>query len=244
MVATDLPEVERIQAPIKTITCTFIFESESSPMKNSGSTMFTPIHKVIKRKASKGDVRIEHIELTHGRIFLDNLRYLRDGKSFMCVAPGRYTRLIIRNQLVMSDTQMEQRTNREFVIAAHGHVLIAGLGLGLILPPILKKENVLSVTVIEKEQDVISLVAQKHRHRKLTVCNGDAFSYEPSGKFDCIYLDIWPDINTDNLKAMTTLKKRYRRWLNKDNQSKWIGCWPERELRAIKRMEDSYERRW
>lgn len=194
--------------------------------------MFTPVHQIIKRKAKLGDVVVEHIDLTYERLMLDNLRYIRDGNHFMCCSPGRYTRLVIRNQLVMSDTQMERRTNAPFIMVAKGHVLIGGLGIGLVLPPLLGKNEVLSVTVIEKEQDVIGLVAKKYRHPKLTVAHADATTYEPTQKFDTIYMDIWPDLNTDNLQQMTALKLRYRKWLNKRG---WIGCWSETELRSMKR---------
>lgn len=194
--------------------------------------MFTPITEVIRRPIKMGVAQIDHITLTQDRIFLDNLRAIRNGTPFMQVSPGKYCRLLIRGRLVMSDTQMERRTNGSFVLAAKGHVLLFGLGIGLVLPPVLKKPEVISVTVVEKEPDVIGLVANKHKHRKLTVVQGDAETYEPTQRFDTIYIDIWPELCTDSLEQMAALKKRYRKWLNRPG---WIACWSEPELRALKR---------
>lgn len=58
---------------------------------------------------------------------------------FLCVyngiQPGTYARLTDKeaHACIMSNTQMEQVTNREFVKNAHGKVLIGGLGIGMIL---------------------------------------------------------------------------------------------------------------
>jgi len=46
---------------------------------------------------------------------------------------GKYIRLRHGIEVVMSDTDMEKRTNARFVANAHGNVLIGGLGIGMIL---------------------------------------------------------------------------------------------------------------
>lgn len=186
----------------------------------------------ILKPCSRGEVSVSHIELTQSDVMLSNLLAIMDGVDFMVARPGKYARLHIRGELVMSDTQMEQRTNREFVCAANGAVLIGGLGIGLVLPPILAKPQVHSVLVVEKEPDVINLISESFRNKKLTVVLGDVHTYEPQQKFDTIWLDIWPNICTDNLPEMVKLKRRYLKWLN---GSGWIGCWSEHELRKLKR---------
>lgn len=64
-----------------------------------------------------------------------------------------YVRLFdkMKKQVVMSDTPMEKHTNQEFLDAAHGDVLIAGLGIGLIVMPLLDDPEITSITVVEKE---------------------------------------------------------------------------------------------
>ena len=59
--------------------------------------------------------------------------------------------------IMMSDTPMERNTNRDFIRKANGDVIIFGLGLGLVIIPLLKKENVKSILVVELYQDLIDL---------------------------------------------------------------------------------------
>ena len=137
---------------------------------------------------------------------------------------GTYTQLFVQNQLVMSDTSLEKDTNREIVYQAHGDVLIAGLGLGFILIPILAKEIVSSVTVVEKHQDVIDLIGPHLiQNQKLRLVHGDIFKYKPNQIYDTIYFDIWPDICKDNLVEMKKLERKFKKYLQKPVG--WIGSW-------------------
>lgn len=188
---------------------------------------------------SHGNAHVDHITLRKHQIFLDNLRYLRDGMSFMRVEPGKYARLCTGRGLEMTDTQMEWRTNAQFILRAHGDVLIAGLGIGLVLVPLLKKKEVKSIQVVELNEDVIKLVSPHFKHKKLTVVHGDIETHRKQingHKFDTIYFDIWPDINTDNLEQMKHLCGMYRGALNRTNPSATIDCWTRDILRAMKRQ--------
>lgn len=192
-------------------------------------------------EATNGNSRIEHFTLTYGRIMLDNLRYARDGMSFMTVEPGKYAKLVTGRGLEMSDTQMEWRTNREVIANANGRVLIAGLGLGLIIVPLLKKKEVTSIEVVELNKEVIELVTPHIKHEKLNVvhsCINDYHRYWKhlgGKKFDTIYFDIWPDIGVENLEPMTRLCRMFRGSLNKANPHSWMGCWTRDILRSMKR---------
>lgn len=188
-----------------------------------------------------GTAEIDHFTIT-GREFLGLGRFDR-------ITPGTYARLKIRGDVMMSDTQMEQFTNADALMMAKGRVLIAGLGLGMLLYPMLFKCAVESVTVIESNRDVIELVdprlrcAVPHRlARKLTIVHGDARTWRPEQdgrdrpRFDAIWLDIWGHCSTDDLDDMRVLRRRYRRWLAPDG---WLGSWWWEHLHEIKR-----ERGW
>jgi len=159
---------------------------------------------------------------------------------------GALTRLFVDGYLMMSDGDNEKATNCEVVHRANGDVFIAGLGIGLVLVPMLKKPEVRTVTVLEKHLGVQVLIAPHIRAHvpeagiKLTVIGADVFDWEiPKGqKWDCIYFDIWPDICTDNLKEITKLKRRYARHFNRANPKAWMGAWEEDRLRYQKRRED------
>lgn len=90
--------------------------------------------------AVNGDFAIEHFEITD-----HDIRAIFKG-----IMPGKYVRLSRRGSVVMSDTMMEKRTNREFCDEAHGDVLVGGLGIGMILMAIQDNPAVNSITVLEK----------------------------------------------------------------------------------------------
>jgi hypothetical protein len=69
-----------------------------------------------------------------------------------------YVRLVKKGEgVMMSDTPMERNTNYHILDKANGDVLIFGLGIGLIILPLLRKENVKSITVVELYQDLIDV---------------------------------------------------------------------------------------
>ena len=84
----------------------------------------------------------------------DNIIAMFDG-----ITPGKYIRLLHNGECVMSDTNMEKRTNSDFCINAHGDIIIGGLGIGMIIMAIQDKPEVKSITVIEKNKEVIDIVA-------------------------------------------------------------------------------------
>ena len=148
------------------------------------------------------------------------------------IPDGKYVRLLHKNNCVMSDTRMEKRTNFNVVEKANGDVLIAGLGIGLILLPIQDKEDVKSITVLEKYPEVIELIGkQLPLNEKVKIIQGDVFEYEfpPKTKFDTIYFDIWNYVNKDVYEEMQALKKKYRK--NKrfktENPNAFMDCWAE-----------------
>jgi hypothetical protein len=159
--------------------------------------------------------------------------------------PGTYVSLRVRNdagesQVMMSDFHYERATCVEVVRRAHGHVLIAGLGVGMILHPMLKKLEVRSVTVIEKYQDVIDLISPTlPRSRKLSIVRDDIFRWTPprGNRYDVIWFDIWPDIEAGRLGEMARLHRRFRPYLNESNAQRWMESWHRRETAEFVRLQ-------
>lgn len=170
---------------------------------------------------------------------LFNLRAIRDGNMMFTMVDGTYCRLFVDNQLVMSDTRMERISNSHFVANANGNVLIAGLGLGLIIHNIINKPEVTKILVVEKYQDVVDLVKPKFENEKLTVVCEDIFNFNTSEKFDTIYFDIWPDINTDNLEDIKKLHNKFKFKLNRSNPRSYMNSWMKEFLQQEKRKEKS-----
>lgn len=93
----------------------------------------------------------------------------------------------------MSDTPMEQESLRVASVHAWGHILIVGLGIGL-LPTLLRRNGaVKTIAILEKEQDVANLVYRYIKTRKMNLIIGEAKEYlrTTSDRYDFIYIDIW-----------------------------------------------------
>lgn len=182
-----------------------------------------------------GSARVDHFTLSKEESDHTSIRASRPGGRFEFIPPGVYARLLINGEVMMSDTPLERYTNVEVVSEAHGHVLIAGLGLGMILWPILAKEGVTEVTVIEKNPDVVDLVLPYvPDDLRLGVLEGDIYTWDPGKgvKFDTIYFDIWADISEDTLQEMATLHRRFGRRLNPGG---WMGSWRKEHLVSERR---------
>lgn len=184
-------------------------------------------------KAEKGLARISKFDFCEQRDFVQNLRIVRDNGRMFKMKTGTYVKLIVDGELMMSDSPMERYTNIDFIQKAKGKVFIAGLGIGMVLNAILNKPEVSQVVILEKYQDVIDLVHPLYSHPKLTVICGDVFEYDmpKSEKFDCIYFDIWPDIDGDNYKDMKLLHAKYRK--NKASKNSHISSWLYEECRRL-----------
>lgn len=147
------------------------------------------------------------------------------------ISCGTYMRLMHNGEVVMSDTDMEKRTNENFVRQAHGDVLIGGLGIGMIVLAIQDKPEVKSITIIEKHSEVIDLVGkQLPVNDKVKIIHADVFDYKPEKgqTFNCIYMDIWNFVNSDVYKEeMIPLMRKYGRYLVPYNTDpkRYNDCW-------------------
>ena len=105
-------------------------------------------------------------------------------------------------------------TQRVPIKKARGRVLTYGLGLGYFAFMCANKAEVESVTVVERDENVIKLFERlllpKFPHpEKIKVVCADAFDYAehtaPDGRFDYIFADIWHD-PTDGVEAYKRFK--------------------------------------
>lgn len=196
---------------------------------------YTPMWKVIQ-PARMGEFVIEHFELTQEKVVFEQV--LRPGIYTRFLEPGRYVRLAKGGEIMMTDTGYERFSNLAVVKAAHGNVLIAGLGIGMILLPILNKPDVESVVVVEKERDVCNLVLPQLQEyldfavfRKLHVEVADIFAYRTEMTWDTVYFDIWNTIDGAHYQQMKKLRYRYGRRINRPNG--FLEAWSRDECRQL-----------
>ena len=149
--------------------------------------------------------------------------------------PGKYTRLRRGNTVFMTDLYDEWWTQRIAIREAlkrGGHLLITGLGLGLILESILNAPDspVEHITVVDFSKDVIKLVVPHLTTLypgKLDIVWGDAFTWRPpeGAHYDLVWHDIWPNpYAPDAITEMEQLEARYAACCD------WQGCWPNEYL--------------
>lgn len=142
----------------------------------------------------QGFVRDDFLYEDDGRViprigfFEEEYRYpavLTDGREWMTLLPN------------------EINSQKRYIEEARGKVLTYGLGLGYYVFHAAAKDEVESVTVVDVDENVISLF-KKHilckfpegAQKKVRIIKADAFEYAKTlknGDYDYIYADIWHD---------------------------------------------------
>lgn len=129
----------------------------------------------------------------------------------------------------MTVTPNEINTISPAVQASHGKVLTYGLGLGYYAFHCLRKDDVSSVTVVEKNPAVIDVFRRLllpffPRREALTIVQADAFDYAaqvmPTQGFDTVFTDLWHDVADGiplyrRMKALETPGPDYLYWIEK-----------------------------
>jgi len=90
-----------------------------------------------------------------------------------------------------SDTPIEIFSQYIEFRKCYGNVLVGGLGLGMAAQMLLNKNDVTSVTVIEKDSDIIELIRDQI-DPDIKIIQADLFDYlKQPLKYDSAYYDIW-----------------------------------------------------
>jgi spermidine synthase len=127
------------------------------------------------------------------------------------IPPGDYLGLFEGGTMWMSDTPAEIVAHLDFMSCAHGNVLVNGLGIGLVVDNLIKKDCVKRIDVVEIREEVINLVAPFLQDKRVHFHHGDAYTWNPAASYDAIYSDIWRTIDEDNLPQMHQLRRKYQR---------------------------------
>jgi hypothetical protein len=167
-------------------------------------------------EAQSGNWRVERFEMSADQAMLSAIR--DRGRS--CPA-GTYFRLMRNSKCIMSNTPAEMADLYPLRRHATGSVLINGLGLGIAASLVLAKPDVTAITIVELSPDVISLVAPFIVDSRVTVIEGDAYSWSPPKgvRYNAVWHDIWDDLCADNLPLMSRLHRKY------GHRADWQGSW-------------------
>ena len=135
-----------------------------------------------------------------------------------------------QSKVMMTNNEFEMSSNQKFIDNSKGDVIIFGLGIGLIVYPLLQDDDIKSITIIEIDKELIDqtsyLLLESDTKSKLSIINQNAFQYEDNKKYDTIYFDIWPLINKEAFKEMKILSEKFSKNL-KDGG--WMDSWLSEE---------------
>lgn len=192
-------------------------------------------HLGASNELSLEDVTIKLFEVTHNDAKWFNLRNM--ASPIRWINPGKYVKLIISGQLVMSDTSYERITNQKFIHKAHGNVLIGGLGIGLLtknLIPKIEGGEIKHISIWEKNTNLINLWKMAGQdlpvHDKISIFNYDVFDYpkvrsQLKGVFDSVYIDIWTELSERAYTQMKHFRRVFKPFLNPNNPNAFVDCW-------------------
>lgn len=134
----------------------------------------------------------DFIKLDDGRI-IPRIGYFKDKYIYPCVMEN--------NNIWMLITPNEINTMKKAINNSFGNVLTYGLGLGYFIYMISLKDEVQSITVIEKNRDVIDLfnnyILPKFKYKdKIKIICDDAYEYAKKKIFyDYVFIDIYHDVS-------------------------------------------------
>lgn len=103
---------------------------------------------------------------------------------------------------------------------AYGDVLISGLGFGVLPTWLLSKNEINSITIIEKNREVIDIFNQFNRFpSKVKIIESDMNSFKTTRRFNCILLDHYEKESDD--KQIQSMSMIYKNIPNHDVFYAW-----------------------
>jgi len=133
--------------------------------------------------------------------------------------------ILLRDEEIwMSLTPMEMESQAPHLLAARGHTVIMGFGMGMLVYNVLQNPNVDRVTVVEIEPEVVDLIDDASDMLtwpgigKLDKVYADALTWKPDSTVDVVLADIWPNLGEDSLR-------KDMQQINKNVNPKVIAGW-------------------
>jgi len=128
-------------------------------------------------------------------------------------------------------------------VQPRGHVLIGGLGLGIAALMVNQHPGVKSVTIIEKDADIIELCAPQHLKKNIICADITDYLKSHKEKFNCYLLDTWRGTNEMTYwREVFPLRRIIR---NRFGLRPVVHCWAEDIMRGqVERVLRGPNRHW
>lgn len=144
----------------------------------------------------------------------------------------KYLTLSKKKQIWMSITPHEINTMKKSIQECSGNCVVLGLGLGYYPYMISLKEDVKSITIIEKDRSIIEIfnkyiLPQFEHKEKIKIIETDGFEYVKNMECDYCFIDLWHD-EIDGLPM-------YEKFLKLEKENIRYSYWIEDSFIAIVR---------
>lgn len=202
---------------------------------NPNDYLNNPYTKTVKSTGRKGKYQLKYLDYEPFQLFaVDDIK-INGHKEYSQIGyfdhKFSYLALTEGNNVWMSLNPNEIETMKPYITKGKGDILVLGLGMGYVPFMLAAKGDVKSVTIIEKDKEIISLFNSliypffPHKE-KIKIIDDDALKFlqklEKKPSFDYIFADLWHDPE-DGLPLFVSLKK-----INPN-----IDCWLEVSLYAL-----------
>lgn len=223
-----LEEVDRLKERLEKITA----NPKDLDKDFVQSTFISPLGFLKKKKVGKFSLEIDIKGRGEELVVVSHRNWIMMGyKPCHIVLPFNRAvhKLKEKGRLLMSDTPQEMFLQYDAYKNAKGNVLVGGLGLGMYVSMIAKKKEVTSITVIEKEKDIIKLM--NFKHPKVKIVNADIWKYlkKTKEKFDYAYVDI--HYSTGAMEYRDTVLPM-RKIFEKRFKGMPVDFWGEEEMKS------------
>ena len=193
--------------------------------------------KAIKKTGRKGKYALKFIDYAPYQLFAYDDIKINGYKEYSQIGyfdhKFSYLALTEGSNIWMSLNPNEIETMKPYINKAKGNVLVLGLGMGYVPFMLSLKNCVKSITIIEKDQEIINLFNELIypsfvNKEKIKIIKGGAIEFarksQKEGTYDYIFADLWHDPE-DGLPLFVALKQ-----INKN-----IDCWLETSMYALLR---------
>lgn len=195
---------------------------------------YQAVMKAMKKPLAKGKWKLEEKSYKPFELFVYDEVRPSPIAPFLTYSPVGYfssrfpyPALVEKDRTYMSLIPHEIETMKEAIGRAKGSVATYGLGMGYFAYMASRKEDVSSVTVLERDQDVIDIFVSFFlplfpHPEKIHIVKADALSYVPKAPFDYLFVDLYHDA-VDGLPMYLALQA-------KQGLAKEIDFWIEKAL--------------
>jgi len=124
---------------------------------------------------------------------------------------------------IMQDTEREYNEHAWMIDKMAGDVLVAGLGVGMLNVPLLASDAT-SITIVEKNQDVIDLVWEHcAKDERFTLIHADINTWNPpeGSSWDIGWFDTWLTHDGRLIDYMARMQDRYGDYIGQINGWNW-----------------------